>query len=120
MTDMAGDHRDFPADIEPEELKEAGDALEGLIMTVMDNLVGEYFLQQAERQVVTYPVVIICPGRILNVYGTFVKTEEADRWVDLKHFTKDTCFAGNSCANGVDYDMHVAVGMEWPDDPHGR
>jgi hypothetical protein len=115
MADMAGDHRDFPAD--PEELSKAGDALDHLIDTVTNHALGEYFLKQAEEQVETYPVAIICPGPYkLHVYGPFKNIVEADQWVDSHHFTQATAFGGNVCNSGVDYDMHAAVGMEKPGD----
>jgi hypothetical protein len=99
----------------------AAKAMDQLISTVNNHAVGEYFLQQAEKEPTEdqYPLVVLCPASAqLKAYGPFGELEEAESWLDNEHYGgSDFAYSGQFCNDGeVDYDMH---GIVWVEAPHG-
>ena len=113
MADMAGDHRDFPVDVDREA---AAKAFDGLLTAIMDNAVGEYFLQQAERPPVDDgnggDFIILCPGFQFKAYGLWNDLGSCEFFLDNEHFKDGTGEGGSLCDNQVDYDMHGIAKLE--------
>jgi hypothetical protein len=113
---MAGDLRDFPAEVEPENLKKAAIAFDNLMGAIMDDAVGEYFLQQAEKPLeddgTASEFLMLCPGMTFKALGVFIDLAEAENFLETHHFENGSASGGDLCDNQVDYDMHFIVKLD--------